>query len=518
MISIPEFRNEPYLDFTQPENRRAMANAMQKVRSELGQEYDLLIGGDRIKTGNLLKSLNPSNPSQVVGVHHKATVDLARKAVDDAYQFFGEWSESDPEQRVKMLLRAAAILRERKLEFNAWLAYEAGKTWPEAEAETAEAIDFCEFYARQMLRFLPAAAPVQMPGERDEVRYLPLGVGVIIPPWNFAIAILCGMTTASLVTGNVTIVKPSSETPTIAHKFAEVLLEAGFPPKSFSLMVGSGAEVGDIIVTHPKTRFISFTGSRDVGLRINELAAKPQKGQIWIKRVVAEMGGKDAIVVDREVDVDAAVHGVMVSAFGYQGQKCSACSRAIVDEAIYDEFVQKLRDKVVALKVGSPEDPDNYMGPVISESAKKSIARYIEQGKQEGRLIAGGGEASREGYFLEPTVIADVDRSARIFQEEIFGPVLAVTKAKDFDHALELANDTEYGLTGAVYSNNREKIEKARDRFFVGNLYINRKCTGAMVGAHPFGGFNMSGTDSKAGGPDYLLQFLQAKSIAEKVG
>jgi 1-pyrroline-5-carboxylate dehydrogenase len=517
MQSLPEFHNEPYVDFSLPENRRAMEQAMAKVHAELGREYDLLIGGERIKTGNFLRSVNPSRPNEIVGVHHKATAELARKAVDDAYSYFAEWSATDPEQRVTWLVRAAAILRERKLEFNAWLAYEAGKTWPEAEAETAEAIDFCEFYARQMLRFLPAAAPVQLPGEKDEVRHLPLGVGVVIPPWNFALAILCGMTTASLVTVNATIVKPSSETPTIAHKFAEVLLEAGFPAKSFSLMVGSGAEVGDIVVTHPKTRFVSFTGSRDVGLRINELAAKPQRGQIWIKRVVAEMGGKDAIVVDRDVDLDAAVQGVLVSAFGYQGQKCSACSRAIVDAAIYDDFVGKLRDKVVALKVGTPEDPSNYMGPVISEGAQKSILGYIEVGKQEGKLVAGGGVASDDGYFLQPTVIADVDRNARIFQEEIFGPVLAVTKARDFDHALELANDTEYGLTGAVYSNDPEKIQKARDKFFVGNLYINRKCTGAMVGAHPFGGFNMSGTDSKAGGPEYLLQFLQAKSIAEKV-
>jgi 1-pyrroline-5-carboxylate dehydrogenase len=517
-MTLPEFRNEPYLDFTQPDNKQAMQQALEKVRGELGREYDLLIAGEHIKTGNLLKSLNPSKPSQLVGAHHKATPELARRAVEDAFSYFAEWGASDPAERVRMLIRAAAILRERKLVFNAWLAFEAGKTWPEAEAETAEAIDFCEFYARQMLRFLPSDAPVQMPGEKDELRYLPLGVGVIIPPWNFSLAILAGMTVAALVTGNTCLIKPSSETPTIAHKFAEVLLEAGFPPKSFSLMVGSGAEVGDIIVTHPKTRFISFTGSRDVGLRVNELAAKPQKGQIWIKRVVAEMGGKDAIVVDREVDLDNAVQGVLVSAFGYSGQKCSACSRAIVDEAIYDEFIDKLRAKVINLKVGSPEDPDNYMGPVISAGAKKSILSYLEQGKNEGRLVAGGEAAPEDGHFIQPTVIADVDRSARIFQEEIFGPVLAVTKAKDFDHALELANDTEYGLTGAVYTNNRAKIEKARDRFFVGNLYINRKCTGAMVGAHPFGGFNMSGTDSKAGGPDYLLQFLQPKSIAEKVG
>ena len=321
MLSLPEFRNEPYLDFTQPEDRAAMEQAMQKVRGELGREYALLIGGERMTTGDILKSVNPAKPEELIGAHHKANAELARRAVDDAYQYFAEWSATDPLQRVEMLLRAAEILRQRRLEFNAWLAFEAGKTWPEAEAETAEAIDFCEYYARQMLRFLPADAPVQLPGEKDEVRYLPLGLGVVIPPWKFSLAILCGMTVEALVTGNTALVKPSSETPTIAHRFAEVLLEAGFPARSFSLVVGSGAEVGDLIVTHPKTRFISFTGSRDVGLRVNELAAKPQKGQIWIKRVVAEMGGKDAIVVDREVDVDAAVQGVLVSAFGYSGQK-----------------------------------------------------------------------------------------------------------------------------------------------------------------------------------------------------
>jgi 1-pyrroline-5-carboxylate dehydrogenase len=296
-----------------------------------------------------------------------------------------------------------------------------------------------------------------------------------------------------------------------------VLLEAGFPAEIFSMLVGSGAEVGDILVEHPKTRFVSFTGSRDVGLRINERAAKPQRGQIWIKRVVAEMGGKDAIIVDREADVEAAVSGVVASAFGYSGQKCSACSRAIVDEAIYDNFLEKLKQKVDALSVGPAENPESYMGPVINDRARRSIAEYIEHGKDEGRLVSGGDAPAGDGYFLRPTVFADIGPASRLFQEEIFGPVLAVTKARDFDHALQLANDSEYGLTGGVYTRNREKIEKANRAFHVGNLYINRKCTGAMVGAHPFGGFNMSGTDSKAGGPDYLLQFLQAKSIAEKV-
>jgi 1-pyrroline-5-carboxylate dehydrogenase len=295
------------------------------------------------------------------------------------------------------------------------------------------------------------------------------------------------------------------------------LLEAGFPPKAFSLLTGSGAAIGDILVTHPKTRFVSFTGSRDVGLRINELAAKTPKGQLWIKRVVAEMGGKDAIVVDRESDLDEAASAVVYSAFGYQGQKCSACSRAIVDEAVYDEFLEKLKAKTEAITIGPSDEPENYMGPVINARAKESILSYIEAGKREGRLLTGGKPTDGEGYFIKPTVIADIPPKARIFQEEIFGPVLAVTKAKDFDQALEFANDSEYGLTGAVFTTDPAKVEKAKRQFFVGNLYINRKCTGAMVGAHPFGGFNMSGTDSKAGGPDYLLQFVQAKSIAEKV-
>jgi 1-pyrroline-5-carboxylate dehydrogenase len=368
-----------------------------------------------------------------------------------------------------------------------------------------------------MLRLSVPPSLVQLPGERDELVYVPLGAGVVIPPWNFPLAILVGMTTAALVTGNTVIMKPSSDTPTIAAKFAEVLREAGFPERSFSFLAGTGSVVGDVLVQHPKTRFVSFTGSKEVGLRINELAAKPQPGQSWIKRVVVEMGGKDAIVVDREADLDAAVTGVLVSAFGYQGQKCSACSRAIVDAAVYDEFLKRLGGKVEAIKVGPSDDPANYMGPVINERARQSILRYIEIGKGEGRLIAGGGPAEGDGYFVRPTVIADVSRDAVLFREEIFGPVLAVTRAKDFDEALELANATEYGLTGAVYTQNRDKIRRAAAEFFAGNLYFNRKCTGAMVGAHPFGGFNMSGTDSKAGGPDYLLLFLQAKAIAEKV-
>ena len=515
--SLSAFRNEPYTDFSTPENRRAVEQALQKVRSDFGREYGLAIDGVPAKTEEKLISRNPSDPQQVVGIHQKGTPELARQAVEAAYSFFPEWSSTPAGERVRMLLRTAEILRQRKLEFDAWLVYEAGKTWPEAEADVSEAIDFCEYYAREMLRLSGWHTMVQLPGERDELAYLPLGAGVVIPPWNFPLAILVGMTTAALVTGNSVVLKPSSDTPTIAAKFVEVLLEAGFPQRSCCLLTGSGSVVGDVLVEHPRTRFVCFTGSKEVGLRINELAARPQPGQIWIKRVIAEMGGKDAIIVDRECDLDLAVSGVLVSAFGYQGQKCSACSRAIVDEAIYEGLLARLKTKTEALKVGPAEDLDNYLGPVINESARRSILSYIEIGKREGRLITGGGPAEGRGYFIQPTIIADVPPEARIFQEEVFGPVLAVTRARDFDHALELANNSEYGLTGSIFTRNRQKMEAAKQRFFVGNLYINRKCTGAMVGAHPFGGFNMSGTDSKAGGPDYLLLFLQAKAVGEKL-
>jgi 1-pyrroline-5-carboxylate dehydrogenase len=518
MDKLPAFQNEPYTDFSTPANRRAMDQALAGVRAQLGREYDLRIAGERLKTGDLLRSVNPSNPGEVIGVHHRATAELARRAVDSAYAYFSEWSATSAEQRIGLLVRAAAIIRRRKLEFDAWLVLEAGKTWPEADADVSEAIDFCEYYAREMQRLGgPQQPAVQLPGERGELRYLPLGVGVVIPPWNFPLAIMAGMTVATLVAGNTAVVKPSSETPTIAAQFAEVLLEAGFPEKSFCLLTGSGAAVGDVIVEHPKTRFVAFTGSRDVGLRINELAAKAQPGQIWIKRVIAEMGGKDAIVVDGDCDLDKAVEGVAVSAFGYSGQKCSACSRAIVDAKVYDAFLEKLQARVSAIKVGDAAQPENYMGPVISDGARRTILQYIETGKREGRLLPTNVPAPAEGYFVPPTVIADVDSKARIFQEEIFGPVLAVTKARNFDQAMELANDSQYGLTGAIFSNVPEHIERARQQFFVGNLYVNRKCTGAMVGAHPFGGFNMSGTDSKGGGPDYMILFLQAKSIAERV-
>jgi 1-pyrroline-5-carboxylate dehydrogenase len=347
---------------------------------------------------------------------------------------------------------------------------------------------------------------------------MPLGVGAIIPPWNFPLAICVGMTTAAIVTGNTVVVKPSSDSPAIAAQFVSLMEEVGLPPGVLNFVPGGGGTVGDALVRHPKVRFVSFTGSKAVGIGINKLAAEVQPGQIWLKRVVAEMGGKDAIIVDEEADLDSAALGVAQAAFGFQGQKCSACSRAIVSEKVYDAFLAKLKPHVEKITVGEPDQFGVAMGPVVNERARDTILSYIESGKKEGRLVAGGSAvAGASGYFIQPTVIADIKPNAKIAQEEIFGPVLAVMPAKSFDEALTIANGTEYGLTGAVYTKNPEKIERAKREFFVGNLYINRKCTGAIVGAHPFGGFNMSGTDSKAGGRDYLLLFLQAKSVAEKI-
>src|ERR1035437_669332 len=413
LATLPEFRNEPCADFSQPAVRQAAVSALRRVRSELGREYLLRIGGDWIATGDPLVSVNPSNPREPGATPHRATPELANHAVEAAQAYFPQWSRPPAAERVRLLLEAARILRARKMEFDAWLVLEAGKTWPEAEADVSEGIDFCEYYAREMLRLAGPQRVHQLPGEHDEMIYIPLGVGVAIPPWNFPLAILAGMTAASLVAGNTVIVKPSSETPTIAAKFAEVLLEAGFPEGCCTLLTGSGSTVGDVLVEHPKTRFISFTGSRDVGLRINELAARHRPGQIWIKRVIAEMGGKDAIVVDADADLDKAVDGVLASAFGYQGQKCSACSRAIVDAQVYDSFLEKLAAKVKNIKVGPSEDPGNYMGPVIGETARQTILEYIEIGKREGRLVAGGEAAGGEaagggGYFIRPTIIADV--------------------------------------------------------------------------------------------------------------
>jgi 1-pyrroline-5-carboxylate dehydrogenase len=512
------FRNEPFIDFRDDENVRAMRAALTRVGDMLGHEYELVIGGQRVRTAEKIESLNPARPAQVVGVHQKAGLEHADRAIEAAHEAFASWQYTPVEERVALLLQAAELIRQRKFEFCAWLTYEVGKNWVEADADVAETIDFLEFYGREALRLAGATTPIQLPGERDQLRYIPMGVCAVIPPWNFPFAIMAGMTAAAIVTGNTVVLKPSSDSPTIAARFLDVLEEAGMPPGVVNFCPGSGATFGNAIVEHPKTRLIAFTGSKKVGLDIHARAAQTKPGQIWIKRTILEMGGKDSTIVSTDCDLDAAVEGVVAAAFGFNGQKCSACSRAIVEDAVYDVFLERVRERVQALRVGDPAE-NASMGPVVNRAAMQTILSYIEIGKGEGRLLTGGHAlvTAEGGYYLEPTVIADVAPTARISQEEIFGPVLAVIKASDFDHALEIANNTEYGLTGAVYSSSREKLERARLTFHVGNLYLNRKCTGAMVGAHPFGGFNMSGTDSKAGGPDYLFLFTQAKSIAEKV-
>ena len=514
-----EFRNEPFTDFSKEENAQAMRDAIEKVKDQLGREYPLVIGGERLTTGDTLDSYNPANRTQLVGRFHKATKELANQAVEKAAEAFQTWKDTPAAERAALLFRAAAIMRERKHELSAWMIHEVAKTWPEADGDTAEAIDFCEFYGREMLRYAGEQPLVQIPGEENKLDYIPLGVGAVIPPWNFPLAIMAGMTVASVVTGNTVVLKPSSDAPTIAFKFFEILEEAGLPPGVVNFMTGSGAEVGDVVVDHPKTRYIAFTGSKEVGLRINERAAKVHEGQLWIKRVVAEMGGKDAIIVADDADLEEAATGVVQSAFGFQGQKCSACSRAIIDARVYDTMVEKIVDRTAKLKLADPGDPGTNLSAVINEKAFKTINSYIEKGKSEGgRVVIGGGSDGEQGYFIEPTVIADVKPGATIEQEEIFGPVLALIKAENYDDALKIANGTQYGLTGAVYSTDEARLQRARKEFHVGNLYLNRKCTGALVGVHPFGGFNMSGTDSKAGGRDYLALFLQAKVAAERVG
>lgn len=514
-----EFRNEPFTDFTKEENAQAMRDAIQKVREQLGREYPLVIGGERIATDSKLDSFNPANRTQLVGRFNKATKELASRAVEAAAEAFKTWSHTPADERAALLFRVAEIMRERKHELSAWMIHEVAKSWPEADGDTAEAIDFCEFYGREMLRYAGKQPLVQVSGEENQLEYLPLGVGAVIPPWNFPLAIMAGMTVASVVTGNTVVLKPSSDAPTIAFKFFEILEEAGLPPGVVNFMTGSGAEVGDVIVDHPKTRYIAFTGSKEIGLRINERAAKVNEGQLWIKRVVAEMGGKDAIIVAGDADLDEAATGVVQSAFGFQGQKCSACSRAIIDASVYDTMLDKIVERTAKINMSDPSDPATNMSAVINEKAFKTINSYIEKGKSEGgRVLIGGGSDGEQGFFIEPTVIADVKPGDTIEQEEIFGPVLAVIKAQNYDDALHIANDTQFGLTGAVYSSDEAKLHRARKEFHVGNLYLNRKCTGALVGVHPFGGFNMSGTDSKAGGRDYLALFLQAKVSAERVG
>ena len=516
---LTAFRNEAFLDFTVSDVKAGMREALRIVESELGRDYPLILGGERATSTQKIVSTNPARPAEQIGVHQEAEPEHVERAVEAAAKAFETWSRVPVSTRVQLLLDVAKLVRERKLEFCAWLTYEVGKNWAEADADVAETIDFLEFYAREAVRLDGATTPIQFPGERNTLRYLPLGVGAVIPPWNFPLAIMAGMTMAAVVTGNTVVLKPSVDAPTVAARFFMLLEEAGMPEGVVNLCQGSGDLAGAALVAHPKVRFIAFTGSKRVGLIVHETAAKARPEQHFIKRTVLEMGGKDAIIVDADCDIDAAVEGVAASAFGFNGQKCSACSRVIVDAHLYDTFCDRLVERVEGIKVGDPVE--NFAaGPVVNATAYKRVLDYIVIGHTEGRLLTGGEavENGTGGYYVQPTIFADVAPSARIAQEEIFGPVLAVIKSSGPEESLQIANSTEYGLTGAIYSNARERLDRAAAEFHVGNLYLNRKCTGAMVGAHPFGGFNMSGTDSKAGGTDYLLLFTQGKSIAEKLG
>jgi len=518
---LPDFAPEPFTDFTVETNRAAFQRALDDVHGLLGRRYPLVIDGAREDRAEAIDSVNPCDPRQVVGSVARAAKDDAERAVRGAAKAFRAWSRTAPEARARVLWKAAAIMRRRRHELAAWMVYEVAKSWPEADGDIAEAIDFLELYGREMQRLALPQPLTRIAGEDNELYYLPLGVAAVIPPWNFPCAIMAGMTAAAVVTGNTVVLKPAHTASVIAALFVDIMEEAGTPPGVIQFVPGHGAEVGEHLVDHPETRLIAFTGSKETGLRIHERAARTHTGQRWIKRTILEMGGKDAIIVDEGTNVDEVARAITAAAFGFQGQKCSACSRAIVHEGMYDRVLEAVVERTRALKLGHARDQATDVAAVIDERQHVKVLEYCAIGAREGRLVLGGarptGAGLAHGYFVEPTIVADVPPRARIAQEEIFGPVLAFHKVASFEEGIELANDTEFGLTGAAFSRSRARLEHARRELFVGNLYLNRKCTGALVGVHPFGGFNMSGTDSKAGGRDYLSLFTQAKLVSERM-
>jgi RHH-type proline utilization regulon transcriptional repressor/proline dehydrogenase/delta 1-pyrroline-5-carboxylate dehydrogenase len=510
------FKNEPVADFSREQARVAMAAALREVGGQLGCFYPLVIGGHPITTETTIDSVNPSHCRQVVGRCGRATPEHARQAIAAAATAFPAWRDTDAQTRADFLFQAAAVMRRRQFELAAWEVHECAKQWREADADVAEAIDFCAYYARETLR-LAHGQRRDVPGEENAYFYEPRGVTVVIAPWNFPLAILCGMTAAPLVTGNTVIMKPAEQSSVLGAKLMEVFAEVGLPPGVVNYLPGIGEEIGPVLVNHRDVAMIAFTGSRGVGLLINRQAADMAPGQDHVKRVLAEMGGKNAIIIDEDADLDEAVLGVIASAFGYQGQKCSACSRAVVLEPIHDVFLNRLVKAVQSLKIAPAEDPGCSIGPVIDPDARRRVLDYIDKGRAESRLVFAGdvGPLAEEGYYVGPHVFADVAPEAVIAQEEIFGPVLAVLKARDLTHALEIANGTPYALTGGFYSRSPSNISRVKREFRVGNLYINRKITGALVDRQPFGGFKLSGIGSKAGGPDYLLQFVLPRTITE---
>ena len=516
-MHLQPYANEPYDTYTTPASLEAMATALRSVRAQFGNTYPMVIGGKKVMSEALLVSTNPSAPSEVIGKSARATREHAEAALDAAWTAFESWKRWKQEDRSRVMLKAAAIMRRRKQELEAWLVYEIGKNYVEASAEVAEMIDFVEYYARQALRHVSGLGHLNAyAGEENESFYIPLGAGLTISPWNFPMALMTGMMVGAIVVGNTVVCKPAEDTVVSLAKVFDIFEEAGLPPGVVNYLPGVGAEVGSYLVEHPRTRFINFTGSLATGKRINEAAAKVVDGQRWFKRVFLELGGKDAILVDETADLDAAALGVIQGAYGYQGQKCSACSRLIVVDSVYDALLERVVERTKKLSL-APADQNPDLGPVCNAAQDAKVREYLEIGRSEGKLLVGGQRLDGEGFFIQPTVFGDVAPGARLAQEEVFGPVIAAIRVKNFTEGMEVVNNTVYGLTGALFSRDRSRIEIARRDFHVGNLYFNRKCTGALAGVQPFGGFNLTGTDTKTGGPDYLLQFMQMKSVAERL-
>jgi len=515
--TLATYNNEPNTDFSRKMEVEKLRKEIESFRKEFGKEYPVIINGEKIVTKDKLISTNPGKKDEIVGYVSKADQEMAEKALNAALETFESWKHVKAEERAEYLFKAAQVMRERRHALSAIMILESGKNFEEADAEVSEAIDFLEYYGRSMIQLDADSHHIKsIPGENNKLTYIPLGVGFIVSPWNFPLAICVGLTVSAVVTGNTTVLKPSSLTSIIAYKFVEIMEEVGLPKGVINFIPGDSSVMGDYITGHAKTRFISFTGSKDVGLHINELAGKTAKGQKWIKRVNAEMGGKDGIVVDETADLDAAAHSIVTSAFSFQGQKCSAGSRAVIVEEVYEELVSKIVALTKEISIGSGEE-NHFAGPVINQQAYENILNYIEIGKKEANLVLGGDTPNNEGYYINPTIFVDATPDSRIMQEEIFGPVLSIAKAKDWKEAIEIYNNTDYGLTGAFFSSKQERIDDAIENMHCGNLYVNRNCTGALVGVHPFGGFNLSGTDSKVGSYDYIKLFSQGKMHTQKI-
>lgn len=513
---LPPYKTVAYSDFTDPVAAGAYRQALARVEGDFGVHAPLIIGGKQVETDRVIRSIDPANPDRLIGTASSASKEHAIAALDAAWDAFPAWSARPATERAELVHRVGDIIADRIYEYAAWQTFEAGKNWAEAEADVAEAIDFCHYYAHQALEMDEPLSVYDYPGETNESWLQPIGAGVVIPPWNFPLAILVGMTVGPVAAGNTVVLKPASNTPLVGWGFMQAVEEAGIPAGVVNFLPGPGSEVGDTLVDHHRTRFINFTGSKEVGLRIAQRSSVVHEDQKWMKRSYMEMGGKDALIVDETSDLDAAADDAVRSAFGFQGQKCSACSRLIAIDSIHDELVAKIVERTEALSIGTPAE-NRQVGPVVSEVQYRAILDEIERGRAEGTVVTGGRAVEKDGgYYIEPTIFTGVDPDARLAQHEIFGPVLSVIRVADFDEAIDVANGTEYGLTGGLHSSDESRIERARKEFYVGNLYINRKITGALVGIQPFGGFNMSGSNAKAGGPDYLRLFMEMKTVARR--